>query len=132
MFFERLSSYFLANPWVSSHLPQSSYTPNATSVDFPWDTTEPSQELVYHDCFGKFKCARLQVPMNWNEVSSTDEDSDKTVEIAVIKVEATVPITDPTYGGAVVLNPGMCCRHKHFKVLADVAQVVLVALASTR
>lgn len=41
--------------------------------------------------------------MDW---TGTSEQADKTVELAVIKVEATVPVTDPSYGGAVVLNPG--------------------------
>lgn len=42
--------------------------------------------------------------MDWQ---GTSDEASKTVEIAVIKVEATVPVTDSTYGGAVVLNPGM-------------------------
>ena len=42
--------------------------------------------------------------MDWHGTSS---EADKTVEIAVIKVEATVPVIHPNYGGAVVLNPGM-------------------------
>ena len=41
--------------------------------------------------------------MDWQ---GTTAERNRTVEIAVIKVEATVPVTDPTYGGAVVLNPG--------------------------
>ena len=71
---------------------------------FNWSAIAPSEELIYHDCFEKFKCARLQVPMDWN---NADPENNKTVEIAIIKVEATVPVTDPTYGGPVVLNPGM-------------------------
>lgn len=42
--------------------------------------------------------------MDWQGDST---EANKTVEIAVIKVEATVPVTDERYGGAVVLNPGM-------------------------
>lgn len=42
--------------------------------------------------------------MDW---LGTSEEASKTVDLAVIKVEATVPVTDPTYGGAVVLNPGI-------------------------
>ena len=53
--------------------------------------------------------------MDW--VGTSDEE-DKTVELAVIKVEATVPVTDPSYGGAVVLNPGKCFSQK-----PDVANV---------
>lgn len=41
--------------------------------------------------------------MDW---TGTSEQANKTVELALIKVEATVPVTDPSYGGAVVLNPG--------------------------
>lgn len=42
--------------------------------------------------------------MDW---TGTSEQANDTVELAVVKVEATVPVTDSTYGGAVVLNPGM-------------------------
>ncbi|KAK5727750.1 hypothetical protein LTR17_012512 [Elasticomyces elasticus] len=41
--------------------------------------------------------------MDWQ---GTSTEAHKTVEIAVVKVEATVPVTDPKYGGAVALNPG--------------------------
>ena len=65
---------------------------------------QATKNLTWHTCYDdKFKCARLQVPMDW---TGTSEQKHKTVELAVIKVEATVPITDPSYGGAVVLNPG--------------------------
>ena len=42
--------------------------------------------------------------MDWQNTSS---ETSETVDLAVIKVDATVPVTDPNYGGAVVLNPGM-------------------------
>lgn len=48
--------------------------------------------------------------MDWQMTSS---EASKTVELAVIKVEATVPITDDTYGGAVVLNPGATTYFLH-------------------
>ena len=41
--------------------------------------------------------------MDWQGDST---EANQTVEVAVIKVEAIVPVTDPSYGGAVVLNPG--------------------------
>ena len=61
------------------------------------------KHFVWQFCYDDFKCARLQVPMDWQGGSA---EANKTVEIAVIKIEATVSVTDPTYGGAVVLNPG--------------------------
>lgn len=63
----------------------------------------PLEHFEWQPCYGDFKCARLQVPMDWQ---GTTSEINKTVEIAVIKVEATVPVTDPTYGGAVIFNPG--------------------------
>lgn len=43
------------------------------------------------------------MPLDWNADPDTD---DRTVSIAIIKLPATVAITDPTYGGAVITNPG--------------------------
>ncbi|QIW97717.1 hypothetical protein AMS68_003235 [Peltaster fructicola] len=76
---------------------------NTNSHNFDWDNVEAQESFVWHDCFSKFKCARLQVPMDWHHNTT---ESDRTVELAVIKLEATVPITDSTYGGAVFFNPG--------------------------
>lgn len=61
------------------------------------------ESLVYHDCYGSFQCARLQVPMDWTAEKGADN---QTVQIALIKLPAPVPVTDSRYGGAVVLNPG--------------------------
>ncbi|KAK5175454.1 uncharacterized protein LTR77_000593 [Saxophila tyrrhenica] len=65
--------------------------------------TPAYKDLVWHNCYGDFKCARLEVPMDWH---GTSEEASKTVELALVKVDALVPITDKNYGGAVVLNPG--------------------------
>jgi hypothetical protein len=69
--------------------------------------------------------------MDWQ---STSPEAFKTVDLAVIKVEATVPITDVTYGGAVVLNPGATtqCFETELIGLAQTLkylQEALVALA---
>jgi pimeloyl-ACP methyl ester carboxylesterase len=63
---------------------------------------EPSRHLEYTPCFGHFQCARLEVPLNWNSSNSDGP----TAAIAIIRLPAKVPVTDPQYGGAVVLNPG--------------------------
>ena len=39
--------------------------------------------------------------MDWN--STTDKD---TVAVAIVRVPAKVPVTDPRYGGAILINPG--------------------------
>lgn len=61
----------------------------------------PSTSLSYVDCFNGLQCARLQVPMDWN--STTGED---TVSVAIVRVPARVPVTDPRYGGPILFNPG--------------------------
>ncbi|KAJ8606171.1 hypothetical protein MRB53_041178 [Persea americana] len=68
-----------------------------------WSQIQAYSHLQWHGCFEDFKCARLQVPMDWQ---GTTRQSQVTVELALIKLEATVPITHQTYGGIVVLNPG--------------------------
>lgn len=68
---------------------------------FNWATIEPSADLEYHDCYHKFKCARLEVPLNWK-----NESDPRTVTIAIAKLPAVVPEDDPTFGGPVFTNPG--------------------------
>jgi len=68
---------------------------------FDWDKLESKPHLQYSSCYGEFECARLELPMDyWN--GSTDA----TISLAVIRKPAEVPVTDPRYGGAVLLNPG--------------------------
>lgn len=62
----------------------------------------PSKELEYHDCFGDFQCARLDVPMDWNNT----EPGNPRVGLAVIKIPARVPITDHRYGGLLWVQIG--------------------------
>lgn len=70
---------------------------------FSWEGTPSSESLQYHDCGDGFQCARLEVPMDYNR---TDSESRK-FTLAVVRLPAKVPVGDPRYGGAVLINPGM-------------------------
>lgn len=63
---------------------------------------EPSEQLIFHPCFDRFEGARLQVPMNWN---STYRSDDK-VAIAIVRLPAKVPVSDPQHGGLLMIQPG--------------------------
>ncbi|KAK5726866.1 hypothetical protein LTR15_002756 [Elasticomyces elasticus] len=71
-----------------------------------WDTLPTNPKLEYIPCFedsthAPFECARLELPMDyWNGTT------DAAISLAVIRSPAVVPVTDPSYGGAILLNPG--------------------------
>ncbi|KAI4221050.1 MAG: hypothetical protein LQ349_007941 [Xanthoria aureola] len=69
----------------------------------PWSQITPSKELEYHDCFGGFRCARLDVPMDWNQ---SNLDNGPHVQLAVARLPAKVPVIDPRYGGLLWLQSG--------------------------
>lgn len=68
---------------------------------FSWVNTKPTKDLRYHDCGGGFLCARLEVPLDWS-----DPSKNATAAIGIVKLPATVPDDDPTFGGSILLNPG--------------------------
>ncbi|CAG7948230.1 unnamed protein product [Penicillium nalgiovense] len=76
----------------------------AEPLDTPvtWDEIVPSQSLEYHNCGDEFQCARLEVPMDYER---TDRKG-RTFALAIVRLPAKVPVTDPRYGGAVLVNPG--------------------------
>ncbi|KAK5994926.1 Serine protease Hip1-like protein [Cladobotryum mycophilum] len=73
----------------------------SATATFNWDTITPSRDLVYHDCFDGFKCARLAVPLDW-----TNESDNRTTAIAITKLPAVVSDDDPAFGGTMMTNPG--------------------------
>lgn len=84
-------------------LPTSFY--KASGIDsfpqFNWTTIRPITELEYHPCYDGFQCARLQVPMDWQNATNR-----QSVAIAIIKLPATVQYDDARFGGTIVTNPG--------------------------
>jgi hypothetical protein len=68
---------------------------------FKWSKVPSKPYLDYVHCYGGFRCARLELPMDyWNDTTNA------TVSVAVIKKPAAVPVTHPKYGGVTIHNPG--------------------------
>lgn len=68
---------------------------------FDWGSITPSPKLIYHDCYEGLQCARLEVPLDWSNLSNPNK-----VAIAVARLPAKVDDNDPSFGGTIVLNPG--------------------------
>ncbi|CAG8212555.1 unnamed protein product [Penicillium salamii] len=83
--------------WPQSHV----LTQTQTETPLTWDQIDPSPTLKYHNCGDEFQCARLKVPMDYNRTKGG-----RTFALAVVRLPAKVPVTDPRYGGAVLINPG--------------------------
>ncbi|KAI1078421.1 TAP-like protein-domain-containing protein [Whalleya microplaca] len=78
----------------------------ADPADFDWTTIKPSRDLEYHPCYGdEYQCARLLVPLDWG-ANGTSPSSKHTVALAIAKLPATVPVTDPSFAGTIFTNPG--------------------------
>lgn len=69
--------------------------------DFDWASIQPSSDLEYFDCYKDYKCARLELPLDWKNISDP-----RSVVVAMMKIPAMVPDNDPTFAGSVFTNPG--------------------------
>lgn len=111
-------------PWLGDPSPEDSHESEAQR-DFRWTDIAPSRSLQYKPCFGPYQCARLSVPLNWN-ASAEDRDKGPRAAVAVAKLPAKVPVTDPRYGGLIMLNPGGPGESGVFQVLSDGTHVQTV------
>ena len=68
---------------------------------FDWDSITPSSKLIYHDCYERLECARLEVPLDWSNLSNPNK-----VALAVARLPAKVDVNDNAFGGTIILNPG--------------------------
>ncbi|KAL5520071.1 hypothetical protein ACEPAG_1731 [Sanghuangporus baumii] len=67
---------------------------------FDWKTHPPSKALNWTECYGRFQCARLTVPLLYSEPSG-DEGA-----IALIRSPSKYPQSHEKYRGPVLFNPG--------------------------
>lgn len=100
---------------------------------FRWDDITPSESLKYTECFSSFLCARLSVPLNWNETHTGNaDDTNSQVALAITKLPAKVPVTDPRYGGPIIVNPGGPGESGVYQVLTDGTSLQTVVDSSNR
>ncbi|KAK0661025.1 Carboxylesterase A [Lasiodiplodia hormozganensis] len=69
---------------------------------FSWDAAPSAKHLAFQPCYRDFRCARVELPLDWWNGTFPDRH----VSLAVTMLPAKVPVTDPRYGGPVLLNPG--------------------------
>jgi hypothetical protein len=77
------------------------HLPQQLSAHFDWKGLSPSKNLSYVDCYDAFQCARLSVPLDWQNLSNPNF-----IDLAVIRLPATVPPSHPDHGGSIIINPG--------------------------
>lgn len=101
-----MKSAFHMPAFLAGLLPLLPAASAAEMTDFKWGTIQPSTCLNFTSCYDMFQCARLSVPMNWQSGNGDNSTGGTRVDIAVIRLPATVPEGDPTFGGTIVFNPG--------------------------
>lgn len=72
-----------------------------TLSNFDWAGITAAEQLDYTPCYGDFECSRLIVPLDWNNASSPNN-----ISLALIRLPAEVPESDPKHGGTIITNPG--------------------------
>ncbi|KAK4161503.1 TAP-like protein-domain-containing protein [Cladorrhinum sp. PSN259] len=94
------------------------HTRQLGNTSFNWSAITPTPDLQYHPCYGgTFRCARLQLPLDYSKAgppgnpylttsSDTDTQQQQHAAIAIVALPATVPPTDPSYAGPILINPG--------------------------
>jgi pimeloyl-ACP methyl ester carboxylesterase len=86
---------------LDSTLRQNSDSPLQPTSQFDWSALKTRTHLQYKPCYESLQCARLEIPMDW-----FNETTNATISLAVVRQPASVPVTHPQYGGAILLNPG--------------------------
>ncbi|KAK3395338.1 TAP-like protein-domain-containing protein [Sordaria brevicollis] len=77
--------------------------------EFNWaDITPSPPPIQWQPCYdNEFDCARLDLPMDWQQAEATnDSASGRRVILAIIRLRATVPSNNSDYRGPIIFNPG--------------------------
>ncbi|KAK1218209.1 hypothetical protein PQX77_019110 [Marasmius sp. AFHP31] len=96
-------SAFLLHSALASALSVRQENGTETWNESSWDTLQPSKDLQWVPCYtdqGNFQCARLEVPLDYN-----NPESDKAA-IAIVRLPANVSTDSQDYRGPILFNPG--------------------------
>ncbi|KAJ7617120.1 TAP-like protein-domain-containing protein [Roridomyces roridus] len=102
----RLSSRYLVlllTPWPllsTASAPDASKAAALNSDEFSWHKIAPSDELVWHDCYSGHQCARLKVPLDYENPDGAS------AAIAMRRIHSVVPHDSPEYRGPILASPG--------------------------
>ncbi|KAK1779510.1 Alpha/Beta hydrolase protein [Copromyces sp. CBS 386.78] len=76
---------------------------------FNWaNITSSPPPIQWQSCFdNELDCARLDLPMDWQQAEATnDSTSGRRVILAINRLRAAVPSNSPDYRGPIIFNPG--------------------------
>ncbi|KAJ7616533.1 TAP-like protein-domain-containing protein [Roridomyces roridus] len=72
----------------------------ALNDEFSWHKITPSDDLIWHDCYSGHQCARLKVPLDYENPDGAS------AAIAMRRIHSVVPHDSPEYRGPILVNPG--------------------------
>ncbi|EAQ90167.1 hypothetical protein CHGG_06786 [Chaetomium globosum CBS 148.51] len=109
------SAALLATPTTAFISPLRARQADDTAAAFDWTSITPTPDLQYHSCYGTFQCARLRVPLDWSKEPTSHSNANSSFSssspgpyaaVAIVTLPATVPVSDPSYAGPILINPG--------------------------
>ena len=72
-----------------------------SNLEFDWSSITTSRQIQYCPCYQVFDCARLLVPLDWQDAKRSP-----LIAIAIIKLAAVVAGNATNFGGTLITNPG--------------------------
>ncbi|KAJ7123163.1 TAP-like protein-domain-containing protein [Mycena epipterygia] len=100
LLFAIFSTWVFISPLKHRLLVQSNIAVTAQPDKFSWDKIEPTEELIWKDCYSDNQCARLKVPLDYSHPDAAS------AAIAIIRIHSIVPHDSASYRGPILINPG--------------------------
>ncbi|KZS91699.1 alpha/beta-hydrolase [Sistotremastrum niveocremeum HHB9708] len=95
-----LAGVLLCYVWMHKEVKVATPSVERKSGEFTWDKLAPNTTLDWVNCFDKFQCARLEVPLDYSK-----PDGEKAA-VAVIRLPSKYPVGHEKWRGPILYNPG--------------------------